>query len=218
MYGESRTSGTKKGKRQHTSEKNGALCEDLRWPCASVEVIPRSSAVNSGVTSEQEISLKVLLSEGNSGICAMMPEQLKLPKGAKTKIKHARVARLATVDQECRPHVVPICFTYTGGVFYTAVDRKPKRVPGKDLARVRNITTRSSVALVIDQYREDWRQLWYVLVQGKATLVPPSARKERAEAMRQLRAKYAPYAAGMLPDDALIIRIAPQRITVWGEL
>ena len=148
----------------------------------------------------------------------MTPQQLKVPIVARTKIKSARVARLATVDQQCRPHVVPICFAYTGGVFYTAVDRKPKRVPAKNLARVRNIRTASAVALVVDQYREDWRRLWYVLVQGKAALVPLSARKERAKAIRQLRAKYAQYAAGMLPDDALIIRITPERIVTWGEL
>ena len=148
----------------------------------------------------------------------MAPERLKIPKEAKSKIEHARVARLATVDQKCRPHVVPICFAYAGGVFYTAVDRKTKRVPAKDLARVRNITACPSVALVVDQYREDWRRLWYVLVRGKARLLPPSARQERAKAIRQLRAKYAPYSAGMLADDALIIRITPDRIAIWGEL
>jgi PPOX class probable F420-dependent enzyme len=148
----------------------------------------------------------------------MSHQPLNIPKEARTKLKSARVARLATVDQRCRPHLVPICFAYADGVFYTAVDRKPKRVSAKELARVRNIRTRPAVALIVDQYGEDWRRLWYVLVQGRATLVPPSARQERAKAIRQLRAKYAQYAAGMLPDDALIIRITPERIATWGEL
>jgi len=159
-----------------------------------------------------------IFEEGNLVIYAMTPQPLKIAKEARSKLKNARVARLATVDQRCRPHLVPICFAYAGGVFYTAVDRKPKRVPAKDLARVRNIRARPAVALIIDQYREDWRRLWYVLVQGRATLVPASARQERAKAIRQLRAKYAQYAAGMLPDDALIIRITPERIASWGGL
>ena len=57
--------------------------------------------------------------------------QLKIPIAARIKIKNARVARLATVDQLGHPHVVPICFAYRGGVFYTAVDLKTKRVPAK---------------------------------------------------------------------------------------
>jgi PPOX class probable F420-dependent enzyme len=104
---------------------------------------------------------------------------ISIPKEARTKLKAAKVARLATVDQRCRPYLVPICFAYSGGMFYTAVDRKPKRVSAKELARVRNIRTRPAVALIVDQYREDWRRLWYVLVQGRATLIPPAARQER---------------------------------------
>ena len=38
----------------------------------------------------------------------------------------ARVARLATVDPDGRPHVVPICFALDGDTLYTAVDEKPK--------------------------------------------------------------------------------------------
>jgi PPOX class probable F420-dependent enzyme len=178
------------------------------------------SAVNSGVTTSSEKFCKIRLSsEGRRFRYLRMRHQpLNIPKEAQTKLKSARVARLATVDQRCRPHLVPICFAYADGVFYTAVDRKPKRVSAKELARVRNIRTRPAVALIVDQYREDWRRLWYVLVQGRATLVPPSAGQERAKAIRQLRAKYAQYAGGMLPDDALIIRIMPERIAIWGEL
>ena len=37
-----------------------------------------------------------------------------------------RVARLATVGPDGRPHVVPICFALDGDTLYTAVDSKPK--------------------------------------------------------------------------------------------
>ena len=178
----------------------------------------RFSAVNSVLPDSQVVSAGTFPRQCDSRYRAMTRQQLKIPIEATAKIKNARVARLATVDEQCRPHVVPICFTYASGVFYTAVDRKPKRVPAKDLARLRHIRRAPDVALVLDQYREDWGRLWYVLIQGKATLVPPSARKERAKAIRQLRAKYAQYAAGMLPDDAPIIRITPERIASWGQL
>ena len=134
------------------------------------------------------------------------------------KLKEARIARLATLDADCKPHLVPVCFAYAGSAFYTAVDLKPKRVPPGKLARLRNISAEPQVALVIDEYHEDWTRLWWILVRGRAKLIPQSAHKERAQALRALRAKYPQYAAGMLPDDAPMIRIAPDRISGWGKL
>lgn len=139
--------------------------------------------------------------------------------GAVQKIlKKARVARLATLDDKHRPHMVPICFAYDGKVFYTAVDQKPKRVTPERLARLRNIRAVPRVALLIDEYDEDWTQLWYILIHGKAKLIPKSAHAEHARAIRKLRAKYRQYAQGMLADDAPIIRITPKRTTSWGKI
>jgi PPOX class probable F420-dependent enzyme len=133
-------------------------------------------------------------------------------------LKEARVARLATLDAKNRPHIVPVCFAYDGKAFYTAVDQKPKRVPRERLARLQNIRAVNRVALLIDEYDEDWTQLWYILIRGKARLLPKSAHKERAWAIHKLRAKYPQYARGMLVDDAPVIRITPQRTTFWGKI
>ena len=142
----------------------------------------------------------------------------KISGAVQKKLKKARVARFATVDEKNRPHIVPICFVYDGKLFYTAVDRKPKRVPPERLARLRNIRAVSRIALLIDEYDDDWTRLWYVLIRGKAQLIPKSAHREYASAIRKLRAKYAQYAQGMLADDAPIIRITPERATFWGAV
>jgi PPOX class probable F420-dependent enzyme len=139
-----------------------------------------------------------------------------IPDRARAKVKAARVARLATLDANREPHMVPICFSYDGSVFYTAIDRKPKRVAPTQLARLKNIRMAPQVALLIDEYDEDWTRLWYVLVRGEAELV--SAPAERKRALAQLRAKYPQYRTGMLADDAPIVRITPQRITSWGKI
>ncbi len=144
-------------------------------------------------------------------------KQPKIPGAVQKMLRKARVARLATLDDKNRPHIVPICFVYDGKLFYTAVDRKPKRVPQERLARLRNIRAAPRIALLIDEYDEDWTQLWYILIRGKAKLIPKSAHEERARAIRKLRAKYKQYAQGMLPDDAPIIRIAPEQATFWGK-
>ena len=143
----------------------------------------------------------------------------KLPlisPGIREKLETARVARLATLDAERRPHLVPICFACDGSVFYSAIDRKPKRVAPSQLARLKNIKETPQVALLVDQYDGDWTRLWYVLVRGEAELVAASTEQKRA--IQRLRAKYAQYDADMLADDAPVLRITPRRITTWGAI
>jgi PPOX class probable F420-dependent enzyme len=141
-----------------------------------------------------------------------------ISSSAREKLEQARVARLATFDARLAPHIVPICFAYDGRVFYTAIDQKPKRVAPERLTRLRNILAVPQVALLVDEYDEDWAQLWYILIRGKAKLIPMRDRRERAWAIRKLRAKYRQYSRGMLPDDAPIIRITPDRTTFWGKI
>jgi PPOX class probable F420-dependent enzyme len=132
------------------------------------------------------------------------------------KFETVRVARLATVDAAHTPHAIPVCFCFDGSVFYSAIDRKPKRVPADQLTRLKNIAQSPQVALLLDHYDEDWSRLWYVLVRGKAKLV--SGEPERRQAIARLRTKYPQYTATMLSDDAPILRITPERITSWGRL
>jgi PPOX class probable F420-dependent enzyme len=141
--------------------------------------------------------------------------------GIRAKLEAARVARLATLDAKGGPHLVPICFACNGTVFYSAIDRKPKRVPPKRLARLQNIRETPQVALLVDHYDEDWTRLWYVLVRGEAELV--SAPAERKRALKCLRAKYPQYrqkmlGSEMLEDDAPLLRVTPVRITAWGNI
>lgn len=132
------------------------------------------------------------------------------------RLKEARVARLATADTKGRPHVVPVCYVYNGSVFYSPLDRKPKREAPERLARVRNILENPHVALVVDEYSEEWGRLWYILVRGTAELLREG--REQEEACRLLKAKYPQYAAGVLPETAPVIRITPERIIAWGCL
>lgn len=145
-----------------------------------------------------------------------MTEKLPLiSPETRVKLEAARVARLATLDTERSPHMVPICFVYDGSLFYSAIDRKPKRVAANSLTRLKNIAQTPRVALLVDHYDEDWTRLWYVLVRGEAELVSDSAERERA--IQLLRAKYPQYDADMLAGDAPVLRITPGRITSWGK-
>ena len=128
-------------------------------------------------------------------------------------IRGHRVARLATVDGDGRPAVIPICYVFDDDHFYSSLDEKPKQVAPRQLKRVRNIESNPHVALVIDDYADDWSKLVYVLVTGLATIIQPGT-DEHARAVRMLRDKYSQYQA-MAIDERMVIKITPARIKHW---
>ena len=88
---------------------------------------------------------------------------------ARKRLSGARVARLATAGGDGQPHLVPVTFAIDGDLIYTAVDWKPKKSP--NLRRLRNVRENPRVALLADHYAEDWDQLWWVRVDGWASVV-----------------------------------------------
>jgi PPOX class probable F420-dependent enzyme len=139
-----------------------------------------------------------------------------IPPEIHARLDAARIARLATLDADRRPHLVPICFVWDGTFFYSAIDHKPKRVAPTRLARLKNIQETPHVALLVDHYDEDWARLWYILVRGEAELVTEPA--ERKRAIERLRAKYPQYDSSMLSDGSPVLRIAPVRLVAWGKM
>jgi coenzyme F420-0:L-glutamate ligase/coenzyme F420-1:gamma-L-glutamate ligase len=127
-----------------------------------------------------------------------------------------RVARLATADGAGEPHVVPVCFAYSPGGIYIALDEKPKDVPPARLKRVRNILENPSVAFVADRYAEDWSLLAFVMVRGRAALLEPGS-QEHADAVRLLRGKYHQYERMGLEENP-VIAIRSERVASWGAL
>lgn len=100
----------------------------------------------------------------------------------------ARVARLSTIDfEEQKPHIVPVVFVFDGDYYYVPIDEKPKR--GKDpelLRRVRNIQKNPNVAILIDEYNEDWSKLSFVMIQGKGHLIGRVARQNDLKKMDEM--------------------------------
>lgn len=124
-----------------------------------------------------------------------------------------RVAHLATADAAGVPHAVPVCFAYSNGCFWVAIDEKPKRT--RRLKRLRNIEENPNVAIVFDRYDEDWSLLGYVMVWGVASVVAGGPEHNRA--LAALRDRYPQYATMRL-EDRPAIRIQPRRAASWGAL
>lgn len=134
------------------------------------------------------------------------------PAWALAFLREARVGRLATADAAGRPLVVPVCFVFEGGAFYSAVDDKPKRT--RDLRRLRNVAENPHVSLVVDEWDEDWSRLRWVIVEGTAAVLTHGA--ELARAIEALRAKYAQYRAmNLRAEGGAAVRVQPQRILAW---
>lgn len=130
-------------------------------------------------------------------------------------LKAGRVARLGTADAAGQPLVVPICYAFDGRHCYSAVDAKPKRRSPLHLKRVKNIRENAHVSVIVDHYAEEWSQLRYVLVQGRADLL--SQGDEFTYAVDLLLDKYPQYHALNLDcRSGLVIKITPERVIQWS--
>ena len=89
------------------------------------------------------------------------------------RFAHARVARLATVNRDGSPHLVPICFALVGDRVVTVVDQKPKTTT--NLRRLDNVRAHPAVTVLVDHWDEDWSNLWWIRVDGRASVVDADA-------------------------------------------
>jgi PPOX class probable F420-dependent enzyme len=132
------------------------------------------------------------------------------PDEARSRFAVARVARLATVGADNTPHVIPITFSVDGDRIVTAVDAKPKR--GGGLRRLENIAANPQVALLVDEYDEDWTRLWWVRADGVAHIVEGGTALERAFGL--LRERYAQYRSVELVGPAIEVEV--ERWVGWS--
>lgn len=128
---------------------------------------------------------------------------------AMARLAQARVAHLATVRPDGGPHVVPVTFAVVGGNIVTAIDQKPKTT--RDLQRLENIRANRVVSLLADHYDENWNRLWWVRVDGPASMHEGGRIFENG--IEALAEKYPQYRE-QAPDGPLIA-ISQDRVVAW---
>ena len=126
------------------------------------------------------------------------------------RLAGSAAARLATVDEQGKPHIVPIVLAVAGDTIYFAVDAKPKKT--LDLKRLKNIAANPAVAVLADHYEDDWTKLWWVRADGTARVVTDSA--EAARATDLLASRYSQYRDARPPGPVVAIHI--DRLTGWS--
>lgn len=120
------------------------------------------------------------------------------------------MARLATVGQTGRPHLVPVTFALDGDSIYTVVDAKPKTTT--DLRRLRNIEADPRVAVLADHYEDDWDALWWARADGHATILRDPA--DLTGPLELLAARYRQYRAD--PPGGPLIWVQADRWSGWA--
>jgi PPOX class probable F420-dependent enzyme len=139
---------------------------------------------------------------------------MTLSDEAREFLDRHRVAHLATADIDGAPHVVPLCYARVGDTVYFVADDKPKKSGPRRLKRLSNILENSRVALVVDDYDEDWRRLAFLLVHLEARLVDTEA--EYDEALVALRDRYSQYHRMALAKTTHpMVRLTPRRWHLW---
>lgn len=129
---------------------------------------------------------------------------------ARTRLGSARVAVLATAGADGIPHLVPITFALEGDRIYSAVDHKPKT--STHLRRLRNIAQNPQVAVLAQEYSEDWDALWWVRVDGRAAVT--SQAEEGGHPLDMLARRYDQYRERRPEGPVIVVSI--ERWTGWA--
>ncbi len=104
---------------------------------------------------------------------------------------------------------MPVTFAVDGEFLFTMVDQKPKTTTA--LQRLTNIAQQPVVSLLVDNYDADWSQLWWVRIDGEASVVESGLNWSLAQ--RLLMSKYPQYLADPPIGPAIVVAI--ERITTW---
>lgn len=135
----------------------------------------------------------------------------ELPEWADALLRDARVGHLGILDSLGLPRVLPVTFAVLGGAVWSAIDHKPKRVAGEELARVRWLRARSQSALTIDRYDDDWTRLAWVQLLGATAVIDPAGQDD---ALAALAARYPQYRDH--PPGGPLLRLTPEHVLCWS--
>ncbi|MGR9091956.1 MAG: TIGR03668 family PPOX class F420-dependent oxidoreductase [Gammaproteobacteria bacterium] len=122
----------------------------------------------------------------------------------------APVARLAQKDLSGQPQALPFVFTRVERCLWSPIDGKPKK--RANLSRLEWIAAQPQVLVLVDHYEDDWAQLWWLKLSGRATVVREREPGWHA-AVAGLTAKYPQY--GETPMFASVPTMVRIDIADW---
>ena len=128
-----------------------------------------------------------------------------LPEAVKQFVGAARVCRIATVRPDSTPHVIPVCPVFDGeATVYVDI--------GSRYTTAEGVRASPNIAVLIDEYSDDWSELKAVLLRCRAE---PVEAEEKERAWEMIRAKFPAYKGiGWEPRLTLALRVYDWR--QWG--
>lgn len=133
-------------------------------------------------------------------------------------IEQAKVARLAQLDFDKQVHAIPFVFVLHDKTLYSPIDGKPKR--HAKLSRLAWIQREPSVTVLIDEYDEDWSQLWWLRIYGEAKQINgnDACWKQVANKLENKYPQYGPHPGGvnMFTGEPTMISIDIQDWRYWS--
>jgi PPOX class probable F420-dependent enzyme len=132
------------------------------------------------------------------------------PAWAAALLETERVAHLGLLDEAGAPRVQPVTFARVGAALWSAVDDKPKRRPGEQLARVRRLRERPRAALTVDRYDDDWTRLAWIQTLGDVAVLDAAGHDD---VLAALAARYPAYRER--PPRGPLLCLRPRRVLCW---
>jgi nitroimidazol reductase NimA-like FMN-containing flavoprotein (pyridoxamine 5'-phosphate oxidase superfamily) len=136
-----------------------------------------------------------------------MSEAFPLTSAETEFVTRQRVAHLATVYPDARPHVVPIS---------PVLDLDRLVFASEPNQKMANIRANPSVAVAFDHYTEVWNALQGVVLHGDAYLIDGGFEFRRDREL--LYQKYAQYETDAPIEEGrtLIVEVRIDRVVSWG--
>jgi PPOX class probable F420-dependent enzyme len=128
-----------------------------------------------------------------------------LSAGQAEFLRWARVARLACIAPDGSPRVVPVCPALDGEDVVVALMA--------DSAKLRNVARDGRVALVVDDYREDWDANAGLMLRGRARFLEGEAWRRARSLLYEKFTQYEHLAP--IERDA-IVSITVDHASSWG--
>ncbi len=129
------------------------------------------------------------------------------------------IARLATVNVEGQTHQVPIVFVWQAGKIWSPVDGKLKR--GTQLTRVKNAMANPEGSILLDEYSDNWSQLWWLRIDVIIKVVyleeaQDPFKSEANNAVTILQNKYPQYQhTAVLTEPPTLLHMTPTHLNSW---
>jgi nitroimidazol reductase NimA-like FMN-containing flavoprotein (pyridoxamine 5'-phosphate oxidase superfamily) len=128
-------------------------------------------------------------------------KMVEISSEAKKFLDEGRVIRIATVDRDGSPRLAPFCYWIQDDVVYILTRPETKTV--------RNLRKNPDAAVIVDYYDEDWSQLKFCMIKGKATLIED---KEEVLKLHSIRGKKYSQQGDPTGRVFVVIRLEPSKV------